>query len=353
MARKFGLFLATAILSALILSGPARAGTPEPQWRFQKNVINHSLPLKRFRAIPKEASIKKESLARLKKIPEERVYWEGYVNEFFYQDGYCFMLLNIDNDLVWLVADDTVRNLDFNRKGYKIGVKGNVVLDRNNNLYYLDAWSLILLRAPREMEFPRYQETYGVPGEFTLTKNRKKYRVDSPYYPFICYWVSLYNPHYTDEQVTLIAKNLVFHCLSGGIDPRLMLSLFTIESAMDTDAVSHSGAIGLGQLMPGTASGLGVNPKNVAENIQGAVTYLGSLLAMWSGRPDQVALSLASYNAGPGSVSRHGGIPPYSETVNYVFFIQHLYREICRQTGELSSKAAHMEEVREERSNPR
>jgi len=197
------------------------------------------------------------------------------------------------------------------------------------------------------MEFPNYQEKFGISEEFTITKNKKTYRVDSPYYPFICYWISLYNPHYTDELVTLMARNIIFHSQAGGFDPRLMLSLFTIESALDTDAVSHSGAIGLGQLMPGTASGLGVNPRNVAENIQGAAQYLGSLLGMWSGRSDQVALSLASYNAGPGSVTRYGGIPPFSETVNYVFFIQHLYREICSQTKALSTKAAQIEEVRQ------
>jgi len=87
-----------------------------------------------------------------------------------------------------------------------------------------------------------------------------------------------------------------------------------VESAYRPGALSSVGAIGLGQLMPGTAADLGVDPHNVTQNLDGSARYLLTMLARF-GRPD---LALAAYNAGPEAVVRHGGIPPYTETQNHV-----------------------------------
>lgn len=320
-----------------LVTGTALAGTWEPQWKFEKNVVNTSLTLPRIREIEKKAETDKKSLQILKKATTQRVFWVGLIDEYYDEDGFSYMLLRIGDDYVWAVADDTVRNLDFNRKGYKIGVKGNIVLDKQNKLYYLDTWSLVLIQAPEESGFPRFQQKYAIPGDFTYSYGKKAYKVESPCFPFAAYWIKMHNPHYADSVVTSIAKSIIFYSSLNNLDPRLMLALFTIESAMDFDAVSWSGAIGLGQLMPGTAEGLGVDPHNVHENILGATKYLKTLFNTWSGQSDQVGLSLASYNAGPGNVSRYGGIPPFSETVNYVFFIKFLYREICEQTKDFNT----------------
>ncbi|HEY0508636.1 MAG TPA: lytic transglycosylase domain-containing protein, partial [Blastococcus sp.] len=86
------------------------------------------------------------------------------------------------------------------------------------------------------------------------------------------------------------------------------------ESGFDSQAVSPAGAQGLMQFMPSTAAGLGVNPLDPNSAIDGAARYLSSLKKQF-GSTD---LALAAYNAGPGTVSRYGGIPPYSETQNYV-----------------------------------
>ncbi|MEY8828873.1 lytic transglycosylase domain-containing protein [Sedimentitalea sp. XS_ASV28] len=87
-----------------------------------------------------------------------------------------------------------------------------------------------------------------------------------------------------------------------------------IESAYDPRAVSHAGAIGLGQLMPGTAALLGVNPHDWRQNLDGSARYLAMMLAEFG----DARLALAAYNAGPKAVREHGGIPPYRETQNHV-----------------------------------
>ena len=99
-----------------------------------------------------------------------------------------------------------------------------------------------------------------------------------------------------------------------GVDAALLAAMAQQESGFNASAVSPAGAQGLMQFMPATAQGLGVNPLDPASAIDGAAKYLASLTKQF-GSTD---LALAAYNAGPGTVSRHGGIPPYPETQNYV-----------------------------------
>jgi hypothetical protein len=320
------------------------AGKWEPQWKFQRSVVNHSLTLQKVRELETMALRDKKGIAILKNATLQKVFWTGYIEEFYYKEGYFFILLHIGDDYAWALADDTVRNLDFDRKGFKMGFKGSIVLDKSNRLYYLDTWSTVLLRPPKDQEFISYQEKNPLSPEFQFNTPKSTYKVTSQLYPFVRYWIMLHNPHYTDSMVTTMARCIVFYSSTQSIDPRLMTSLFTIESAMDVDAVSLSGAIGLGQLMPGTASGLGVDPRVITENIGGSAKYLGSLLKMWEGRENRIDLSLASYNAGPGNVSRYGGVPPFSETVNYVYFIKYLYKEMCEQTKGLNPAISITEE---------
>jgi cell wall-associated NlpC family hydrolase len=99
-----------------------------------------------------------------------------------------------------------------------------------------------------------------------------------------------------------------------GVDPALLAAVAQQESGFDASAVSPAGAQGLMQFMPATAAGLGVNPLDPSSAIDGAARYLSNLTRQFG----STELALAAYNAGPGTVSRYGGIPPYAETQNYV-----------------------------------
>jgi soluble lytic murein transglycosylase-like protein len=114
------------------------------------------------------------------------------------------------------------------------------------------------------------------------------------------------------EMREMLAKAGTAH----NIDADLLASVVRAESGGQVHAVSRTGARGLMQLMPGTATTLGVTDSFQPEqNIAGGTAYLDSLLTRYH---DNIALALAAYNAGPGAVDKYHGIPPYRETQAYV-----------------------------------
>lgn len=100
-----------------------------------------------------------------------------------------------------------------------------------------------------------------------------------------------------------------------GVDASLIRGVIQAESAGNARARSSAGAIGLMQLMPGTARELGVDPTDPEQNVMGGARYLAGLLKRFGGNE---RLALAGYNAGPGAVEKYDGIPPYAETRKYV-----------------------------------
>jgi len=108
-----------------------------------------------------------------------------------------------------------------------------------------------------------------------------------------------------------------------GLPHELVRSVMAAESGFQPWAVSPKGAIGLMQLMPGTAQALGADPRDPAQNVDAGARYLRDLLEKYN---YQLRHALAAYNAGPAAVDRYNGIPPYRETINYVSRIEQKLR---------------------------
>jgi soluble lytic murein transglycosylase-like protein len=103
-----------------------------------------------------------------------------------------------------------------------------------------------------------------------------------------------------------------------GLPEEFLLSVAAAESGFRQDAVSPKGAVGLMQLMPGTAKELQADPQDPEQNVDAGARYLRWLLLKYLNDPYQVRKALAAYNAGPGAVERYGGIPPYRETLRFI-----------------------------------
>lgn len=108
-----------------------------------------------------------------------------------------------------------------------------------------------------------------------------------------------------------------------GVDPKLVSAVAEVESGYEQGAISATGAVGVMQLMPETAESLGVNPYDATQNIDGGAKYLKQMLDTFDG---DVRKAVAAYNAGPEAVREYGGVPPYSETQQYVSSVLDLYR---------------------------
>ena len=109
-----------------------------------------------------------------------------------------------------------------------------------------------------------------------------------------------------------------------GLDPKLIAAVGKVESNFNPSATSPVGATGLMQFMPSTAAGMGIDPSDPAQAIDGAGRYLSAQVARFG----SVDLALAAYNAGPRAVERAGGIPPYPETQNYVVKVKNAMNQV-------------------------
>lgn len=142
--------------------------------------------------------------------------------------------------------------------------------------------------------------------------------------------VQAFNPKLTEAQATIISRSVIESSYKQGVDARFIMAIFAAESRFKPKATSRVGAMGIGQLMPGTAKGLGVkNAYDPEENIQGAVKLLQKHWLTYSQKTDDfgkmISLVCAAYNAGPGAVKKYGGVPPYKETRTYIQRVVNYY----------------------------
>ncbi len=151
--------------------------------------------------------------------------------------------------------------------------------------------------------------------------------------PYYAAFAKRENPRLSDTEASKIAQGVIGFSLKFGVDARLIMAIVLCESGFNPKDTSRAGARGLGQLMPDTARELGVsNIYDTNENLYGTVRLLRSHLDKYGQNGDDLrslSLALAAYNAGPGAVKKHGGIPPYRETQNYVQKVIRVYRQIC------------------------
>jgi soluble lytic murein transglycosylase-like protein len=153
--------------------------------------------------------------------------------------------------------------------------------------------------------------------------------------PHYAAFIKSRNPKLTDKQASDIAQGIIGFSVQYGVDARLITAMVLVESGFNPSATSHKGAMGLGQLMPGTAKGLGVrNAYDTHDNLWGTVKLVRSHLEKYStlGQDGQkygdLVLMLAAYNAGSGAVKRHGGVPPYKETQGYIQKVISWYKRL-------------------------
>ena len=147
------------------------------------------------------------------------------------------------------------------------------------------------------------------------------------YYSGIYQTVSRYNSN--EVECDWITRAILYASSEYQVDPILITAIMEAESNFNFHARSPVGAIGLMQLMPETARAIGVNPHNPLENIIGGTIYIKNQLGRfqdWGAY--SVTDAVAAYNAGPGAVEKHGGVPNYSETVQYVINVARNYKNL-------------------------
>jgi soluble lytic murein transglycosylase-like protein len=173
--------------------------------------------------------------------------------------------------------------------------------------------ALVLVPAPAPADIYRYIDENGV-MHFTNAPTSGKFK---PFMRERKVFISKLDSNQFDPIISEASKKY-------GIEAPLIKAVIKAESDFDPNAISHKGARGLMQIMPMNYRLLNVeNPFDPNQSIEGGARYLRDMLDRYKG---SLNLSLAAYNAGPGAVDRHGGVPPYPETTEYIERVMKYYQ---------------------------
>jgi len=156
--------------------------------------------------------------------------------------------------------------------------------------------------------------------------------------PVYASFIKSRNKRLNDSEAMRIAQSIVGFSIRDGVDARLIMAMVMVESGFNPSATSRVGAMGLGQLMPGTARSFGLtNAYDSVQNLYATVRTIRGHLERYGKKSEEafeaLILSLAAYNAGSGNVRRHGGVPPFRETQNYIRKVISLYQAFAGQKG--------------------
>lgn len=253
------------------------------------------------------------TLARAQKHPKahwdgQLVLWSGRLRQVKRQGQGWSMKLETPQGMLSVRCPRPVLTLKPDpREGCAVAIKGSLHLSKGR-LTELEGRSIILLEPSHWAPYRTHEE-------------------------FLSQWISFHCPDERQAYAQGVAHSIITQASKNKLDPWLLASLLQVESAYRKDVVSPSGAIGLGQLMPFTAEGLGVDAWNPEENVAGCAKMLSGLLQGWNSDLDPRALALASYNAGPSLVRQIQTVPDIPETNNYVYFIGMLQAHLSRLAG--------------------
>lgn len=231
------------------------------------------------------------------------ILWQGVASAVKRQEPQS-LKLNTPAGAIPVKFSRRVKNLQTDRDGATVAIKGYVRRTSDGRVY-VEGRSVIPWR-------PKGGYKAGV--------------------PLLEQWIAFSRPELDIQTRKLISAAIQKGAEREGVDPLFLTALIQVESGFDPQAVSVSGARGLGQLMPATAAGLGVDPRDIDQNVRGCAKMVGRLVRRYAHRWDGKALVLASYNAGPTLVARIQAVPRYEQTINYVYFIGSLYSELKKQS---------------------
>ena len=258
--------------------------------------------------------IKNEDTPHILNFSGREIKWQGKLLKKNINDAYFEYFLKNQNG-------DTFRALSAFSLNYKtndyISIKGIIFIKdgKFSHIVIKDA-NLCLEPVNNSVSANKGPSAYS----FSLTQKQYLIKISS--------WIRYYNPGISKKNSIYFSKLIIYYSLKYKQDPFLITALISAESAFNSQIISSAGAIGLGQLMPATASMLGVNPFDPEDNIKGTVIYLSCQMQKWKKTNKQLLLALASYNAGPQAVEKYNSIPPYQETIDYVVYVTNQYNKL-------------------------